>query len=509
VIGEAQGDVVWFPPARAADAAALADAGDSELRALGGFGGFFVARSGGVRVVAGPTLASVYAASAEGVAAWSTHAVAAAMLTTDRPELDPGALPELLAAEFVGGERTLLRGVRTLPAATVVDVGEDTVDERSYWPAKERWRPVSGDPHQSGADALLRHLERSVAAVARPYLGLTDGLDSRVVAVGLAEIGAPATTFTWGSPDWPDVIGAARVATQLGLDHQVVPLEFAHDADALARVDTLARASDGVGRAAFGGPVWPAPMDALVTGAGGEVGRAFYRNWRPDEPAPTDQAAATRLLAELLGGRLPDAAPPVRAALTERVAAWMADAYGAGGEGWRALDVLYGDQRVRHWGRAMAPPEGFPLVTGLGDPELWQAMIAVPDDDRKQSGFHRELLRRRAPGLVPVEPTPPRAARLRRIPRAVARRLRARRGAAPGFLASYWSENPRLREWMVEEVIDSPLLAEGLGDEWVAAARRRFVAPDAAYDDETLLWAATAVTLESAISGLVGMAASG
>ena len=53
-------------------------------------------------------------------------------------------------------------------------------------------------------------------------LSLTGGKDSRLIAAALARAGVPARARTYGFPGHPDVVIAAQVARELGLEHEVV-----------------------------------------------------------------------------------------------------------------------------------------------------------------------------------------------------------------------------------------------------------------------------------------------
>jgi hypothetical protein len=98
---------------------------------------------------AGP--ATLHSAEGGGVTAYASHAVAAGLLAGLDLQVDTAAVPEFIALDFVGGERTLVAGVRVLPPASVADAA----GVRPYWPDAERWRHV--------ADAY-EHTERSLLA---------------------------------------------------------------------------------------------------------------------------------------------------------------------------------------------------------------------------------------------------------------------------------------------------------------------------------------------------------
>jgi hypothetical protein len=476
-------------------AEALLRAGEAELRTIEGAVAALASDGSRARLVCGagaPTM--LYAA---GGRAWSTHAVAAAVLARGGARLDSARVPELLAAELVGGDRTLVSGVEASPAATVVDL-DAGARERSFWPREERWAPLpEADARARAADALLAGLERRLEGAAHPRFSLTGGLDSRVVAVALRELGIEAEAFTWGEPDWPDVQAAAAIARALGVPHRHLPFEWLDDAPALALARAEARFTEGaihLGPARIG---WPAPMGAFVTGAGGEAGRAFYyRQEAPRDGADPPAARVAQAMTEPLRRRIAGARPEAVSRVEQSVREWIADAERLGYRGWRALDVVYAEQRVRRWLRGMIPRSEGAMVPAFATPDALRALVSLPLDDRLSDGFHRAFLAERRPELVPpAAPAAERTGIASRLRGAVARRLRPR-GAVIG---GRWEERPAFREWIADGVLGAAPIVEAMGERWCDRTRRRFLAGDG--DAETLaLWAAGPAALDAALA---------
>src|SRR4051794_10072732 len=414
--------------------------------------------------------------------AFATHAAAAAILAGERPRLDAAALPELLALGFNGGTRTHVAGVEAVASATVVDIDRDGVHERSYWPPAERWAPPDGDPVVHAEDALLGSLARRMGGCEAPWLGLTAGLDSRVVAVALRELGAGVAAFTWGSPGWPEVDEAARVAGALGFEHAVLEGGWLEEEEAFELIGREAGWSEGLGSfPLFGVPQWPEGIDAYVTGGAGETGRAFYhrlisdvRDWHPES--------------EIAGAGEP-ALDQVERAGRE----WLAEASSAGHRGLNALDVLYGEQRYRRWARSMLPRRPFPVVSAFADPEVQRALASLPEPD----AFHRTFLAAHAPALLPPPAPGPRRGVPRVLRRAAARARRAPRATWP--MAHLWPRRPRLRTWIADDALRRPFLAEAMGAPWSAQLRERFLADDARATEQALQVAGLAA-FEDALS---------
>lgn len=484
-------------PAALGDAPALLGADAGELRAVDGASAALAIASDRACLVAGaggPGM--LYASSCGPIDAWSTHAVAAAWLAHGRARVDPAALPEQLAAEFVGGDRSLIENARPLGQAVRLTADDERARLTDLWPAAERWAPVP--EHEAAAHAerhLLEALSRRAGAFGRPHASLTAGLDSRVVAVALRELGVDARGFTWGEPNWEDVRGGAELAAALGMAHELVPVEWLDDDAAMREIDRQVRWNEGGGPVGFARLAWPDGMRGFVTGAGGEVGRAFY--YRDEAPAgeEADPARLAEALTGLLAPRLAGARREAIEALGESARRWIGDAGAAGASGWRALDVVYAEQRVRRWLRGMLPRLDAPMIPAFATPEVARALASLPLADRLGDGFHRGFLASRAPELVPPAHAEPRRNRLR-LP--LPGRLRARPSS---FLGPRWDAHPAVRDWIAEAVLGSPLLTEPLGERWAARTRERFLAGDG--HAETLALAAGGpVALDAALREL-------
>jgi asparagine synthase (glutamine-hydrolysing) len=115
-------------------------------------------------------------------------------------ELDPEALVQYLACEYVPAPASILRGVRKLPAAHVAVLDEKGFRLRRYWdipsPAQEE---ISAD---EAARELLRLLDAAVAKrlVADVPVGvfLSGGVDSTSIAALAARHKKPLRTFSIG-----------------------------------------------------------------------------------------------------------------------------------------------------------------------------------------------------------------------------------------------------------------------------------------------------------------------
>lgn len=488
---------------------------------------------GRARVVSGAGGPSGLFAAGDGqVEAWATSASAAGLLGTGALRLDPGALPELLAFGAPLGERTHVAGVTAVPPAARIDLesasadpwagdpraGDETPKRPatcapaaaappparavSSWPRAERWAPLPEDEADAAARAaLLATLAARLPREPAPWLALTAGRDSPVLAAAVRILGLEVPTFTFGAPDWPDVAGARAIAAELGLPHHHHALGALPPDRVPAEADRDARWFDGLaGVGPTGPPALPAAMSAMVTGAGAEVGRAYsYQAVARSRPRPrTEDLVAAMDPA----GRLPGAPREAHAAAAGALRTWLAQP--GLPAGWRALDALYVEHRVGRWGTArVARTHPGPILAPFSSPPLARALSALGLDDRLAVGFHRRLVAEVAPGVA----LQPMQTQRRGIPapaRRAARALRARRAAArapqPWPWAGLWTERPALYAWVADDLLADPRLAAWLGPEWARALRKGFAAGDARHAERALLaaglvlWARAAET---------------
>ncbi len=420
--------------------------------------------------VLGPT--ALYEAAGDRVTAWSTHAVAAALLTHGAVDIDRGSVLELLACEFVGGTRTLATGVTAVPAGLIVDVEGGDARRTPYSTLGDRWEPVpEGTARDEAWTSLLASLEEETRG-REVELGLSGGLDSAVVAVALKELGTAFTAFTWTFLG--EQSQAAALAQRLGIRHESREAPVRESDHGMADIDTEVRWTEGLAPlTAFGGPPVTESEIAWLTGGAGEIGRAFYYRGRvlPDDPPP-DRLGLSRLVdfSWSLPGLDGDRADRLRGAVTS----WIDDATRTGPAGWRVLDIVYGEQRFTRWGRSMVPRTAADLVPAFGEPNVAAAFASLPLEDRLTDGFHRWVLENA--GLHGVV-----SAGTESFPRgsAVVRKLNAwrhRRGALrasdPFATHELWSGHEAYRAWLFDRVLPSELIHEALGESAAARLRR-------------------------------------
>jgi hypothetical protein len=497
-------------PTELSDEETLVRARDSELRAADGIVVAFGTTEAAARLISGSGgVATLHRARSADAEAFATHAVAAAWLATGQATLDTDRIPELIARQYVGDNRTLIAEARVMPPATKVDFTADGARHASYWSAAERWAPVEEErAYEHTRVALMDALERRVPK-GNAYLGLTGGLDSRVLGVALRELGRLDGSFTWGKPEWDDSVEAAGVAARLGVEHSLQPIEYRSDDEALRLIDAEARWHEGAAAVRFVAQTWPNEMRAAVYGVGGEIGRAFYYGGELARLFPDPSQTQLQRIFDGRGfirGAHRDAVANLRAA--ER--SWIAAAHQLGVSGWRCLDVLYADQRVWRWGRYQLARSDALTVPGFATPQVARGLASMPLKDRLTSGFHRRFLSSH-PDLSAPDPSAPSTyshvrRALMRLPGArdgiVARRVRRHPPPLGRWgLADEWRSRPRVRSWVVEEGLGSALLRDALGARWVERTRERFLS-DETRATETALLASAPVALDQALRDL-------
>lgn len=493
-------DAFWF----GRDYAGLdvCSASAAELRAVAGPSSAIAVAGERAALLCAPGPVALFAAESGGAQAWSSHAVAAAWLAAGEVRLEAASAAMLVGAEMVGGERSLVAGVRAVPAATVVRIDSESVVERSYWPDAERWAPVAEqDAYGLAADELVNAFAAYSGDEGGTSLALTAGLDSRVAALALREAGVAFSSFTWGPPDWEDPRGAAEVARALGVGHESLEPRWLPDDRAVSIAVDEARWNEGA-RVEFARPPLPDGIARLVTGAGGETGRAFYYGQAALGIPGASSAQVADHLAAWLTARLAGAEPDALNLMRGAIGDWVAQAQAVGIEGWRCLDHVYSEQRFRRWARQLLIRSPAELVPAFGSPGVQRAFAYLPLETRVGDGFHRRFVAERMPALAPPDsPLPARPSSLRRAAGRAARAVRGPRTPAAPASMWEWEERPLMREWAADEVLRSPLLSAALGDGWLAATRQRFLAGERAAQ-EAVQWAAGPVALQSALRDL-------
>jgi asparagine synthase (glutamine-hydrolysing) len=231
-------------------------------------------------------------------------------------EMDEAALPEYLALGYVPTPRTLFRGIRRLPPASLLAADASGLGApRAYWDL--RFPPQGAAERIAPRQAAERVRELLTSAVRKRLVSdvplgvlLSGGVDSAAVAALASRAGPPLRTFTVGFEGdsfYDERAQAAALARHLGSDH--------HDAlvraDAASLIETLLEHHDEPFGDSSALPTYLVAREArrqvtvVLNGDGGDETFAGYdRFWATllagTAPAPLWRAlrSAARLLPE-------------------------------------------------------------------------------------------------------------------------------------------------------------------------------------------------------------------
>ena len=173
----------------------------------------------------------LYVREAEGRLEFASEAKALLASDSHAPDVDPAALRAYLTLGYVPAPRSIFRGIRKLPPATLLIAEHGRVDERVYWSL-----PRGVDPLPTEAEwieAVRRRLEASVAMqmVSDVPIGafLSGGVDSSAVVAFMARhASGPVKTYAIGFEGgaaeayYDELPHARRVARAFGTDHHEI-----------------------------------------------------------------------------------------------------------------------------------------------------------------------------------------------------------------------------------------------------------------------------------------------
>lgn len=162
--------------------------------------------------------------------------------TLSNPTLNERAVSDLLLLNSVWGEKTLVTGVRSIPAAHFLEFEAGEVDVRRYW--RFEYGSEKGHSYVEDLERAYRRAMGAVAETVEPPAGLwlSGGLDSRLMAGTLQETIDEFETYTYERPleidKWigpTDVDLAPEVADALGVPNANVTLDPDRFVDLLPR----------------------------------------------------------------------------------------------------------------------------------------------------------------------------------------------------------------------------------------------------------------------------------
>jgi len=153
--------------------------------------------------------------------------VAAAAVPVAAERIDVPSLLSLLINGHTVGDRTLLKGVEIVPADSVTTWDGSGCCTRRLWTvlptedrAEARWDAIVDEMYEQSRKAVAE----AVRGAPRWVVPLSSGLDSRLIASIVSDLGVEARTYAWGSRDTVDVVYSEQIASVLGLSWRHVRL---------------------------------------------------------------------------------------------------------------------------------------------------------------------------------------------------------------------------------------------------------------------------------------------
>ncbi|HEV3102106.1 MAG TPA: asparagine synthase (glutamine-hydrolyzing) [Candidatus Dormibacteraeota bacterium] len=166
-----------------------------------------------------------------------------------RREIDPVALDEYLALEFVPSPRSIIRGISKLPPAHTLEWSLDGGIHRLH----RYWSPTLGEngngSHGPSLDERCEELRAVLRESVRKELisdvplgvFLSGGIDSSAVTAMMSQLGGDVKSFSVGFAErsFDESQYARQVAAHLGTDHHELTLEPQMLLDLIPKLPTL------------------------------------------------------------------------------------------------------------------------------------------------------------------------------------------------------------------------------------------------------------------------------
>ncbi len=156
--------------------------------------------------------------------------------------IDPVALEQYLAFDYVVGPRTMLGAVRKLRAGHVGTISEAGFTSAPYWTLRFDRQPISEADAVARLDELLdRSVGMRMLADVPVGLFLSGGLDSTTVGYYMRRHSSTVRAFTIGFEErgFDETEHAAAAAAHLGLDHHVEVLSEARVLELIPRITEI------------------------------------------------------------------------------------------------------------------------------------------------------------------------------------------------------------------------------------------------------------------------------
>lgn len=204
----------------------------------------------------------------------TARALRIAGLTT---EIDDESVAEYLEFGFITDARSIYKGLKKVPAATILEWSKGNLSRREYWSP-----PTVDESRSPSFDEAVEETERIFLEAVRLRLHadvpvgalLSGGVDSSLVCWAVAHLGADITAYTVGTPgdkldETDDAVATAR---SLGIAHRVIDLSATDAPDVQELISAYGEpfaCSSALGMLNVSRAVAPSAR-VLLTGDGGD-----------------------------------------------------------------------------------------------------------------------------------------------------------------------------------------------------------------------------------------------
>jgi len=192
-----------------------------------------------------------------GPSAWLTW-----QATGEPLAIDEDGVVDVLRTLNITEDRTLIKGVHWLLGGHVLfwsPANSDTRRGRTYQYWEFRHRTTSFRSRADAMDAYVAGLERTLkqqtAGVSSPLLGISGGMDSRMILAACHRMGIVPDCFSAGWPFSEDVRFGRRLARKAGAQHTFVPVDTGALPELLTAMIIETDGLHGAGHMGIGSPV--------------------------------------------------------------------------------------------------------------------------------------------------------------------------------------------------------------------------------------------------------------